>query len=271
MSLFQFAALACLAGAALALIMLAAWIVQRRTGVTGWIDVTWSFGVGLVGAAGALWPIGGATVTWRQIVVAILVGVWSLRLATHIAGRSRAQADDPRYRQLIREWGPHASRRMFWFLQAQAAIGTVLAIAVSTAAHHPGGSLRVQDVVGVLMFVAALGGEALSDRQLRQFKSEPRNRNRICDIGLWRHSRHPNYFFEWLVWVSFAIIAVDLEAHSLVGWSALAAPVAMYWVLVYASGIPPLEEHMLRRHGDAFRAYQARTPAFFPSLRPGRA
>jgi len=86
----------------------------------------------------------------------------------------------------------------------------------------------------------------------------------VCDIGLWRWSRHPNYFFEWLFWLAYPLIAIDLAGYNPYGWLALLAPICMYWVLVYVSGIPPLEEHMLRSRGETFRAYQLRTRAFFP-------
>ena len=108
---------------------------------------------------------------------------------------------------------------------------------------------------------------------------DPKNKSKICDVGLWGYSRHPNYFFEWLVWVAFAIIAIAPVGHYPWGWFGLAAPVLMYVLLVHVSGIPPLEAHMLRSRGDAFRLYQARVNAFWPGpprskteiLRPGAA
>jgi steroid 5-alpha reductase family enzyme len=112
--------------------------------------------------------------------------------------------------------------------------------------------------------LVAIAGEAMADRQLRDFKSNPHNRGKVCDVGLWSLSRHPNYFFEWLTWVAYPVIAVDFAGHNPYGWLALAAPACMYWVLVHVSGVPPLEQHMLRSRGAAFRAYQLRTRAFFP-------
>ena len=111
--------------------------------------------------------------------------------------------------------------------------------------------------------IAALG-ERAADRQLARFGGDPRNKSKICDAGLWVYSRHPNYFFEWLVWVSFAMIAIAPAGHYPWGWFGLAGPVLMYALLVHVSGIPPLEAHMLRSRGDAFRLYQARVNAFWP-------
>ena len=103
----------------------------------------------------------------------------------------------------------------------------------------------MQDLVGLALLVVAIVGEAIADRQLRLFKSNPSNRGAVCDVGLWSWSRHPNYFFEWLSWLAYPIVAIDFAGHNPYGWLALAAPVSMYWVLVHVSGIPPLEKHML--------------------------
>jgi steroid 5-alpha reductase family enzyme len=263
-SFFQLLITALGLSATLAAIMALAWHIQRTSGNSGWVDVTWSLGVGGVAFVAAAWPGELGWPHWRQIAVAAFAALWCLRLGLHVARRTMVAGDDPRYRDLIVRWGSHAPRRMFWFLQAQAAVGTVLALSIVLAAQNPNPALRLQDLVGFIVLAIAVVGEATADRQLRTFKAESENQNRICDIGLWRWSRHPNYFFEWLGWCAYPVIAIDLAGHNPYGWLALAAPVCMYWVLVYASGIPPLEAHMLRRHGETFRAYQRRTPAFFP-------
>ncbi len=106
----------------------------------------------------------------------------------------------------------------------------------------------------------------MADRQLSAFAAEPANRGRVCDRGLWAWSRHPNYLFEWLGWFAYPAIAIA-PGHPEGAW-ALAAPAVMYLVLRHGTGVPPLEAHMLRSRGEAFRAYQARVPAFLP--RPPR-
>jgi steroid 5-alpha reductase family enzyme len=246
--------------AGLSMVMAGAWATQRATGASGWIDAIWTFGVGAAGAGFALF-IGG--VPWRAGVVAALCAAWALRLGGHIAHRTRVGGDDPRYAKLMRDWGPAAPLRMFGFLQAQAAVGAVLALSVGLAAA-PSGAARWQDGLGLLVALVALVGEAVADAQIARFKADPAHRGRICDVGLWSRSRHPNYFFEWLFWVSVAIAALG---HDPLSWLALAAPAVMYWTLRYASGVPPLEQHMLATRGAAFRAYQDRTPVFFPRLR----
>jgi steroid 5-alpha reductase family enzyme len=141
-SLIQLALSAALVAIALVLIMAAAWYAQQRSGKTGWIDVTWSLGVGVVGFLTAIWPLGQAWPHWRQIIVAVLAMSWCLRLGIHIAERNRATSDDLRYRNLIIQWGGDAPRRMFWFLQSQAAVGIVLTLSIMLAAQNPSPEFR---------------------------------------------------------------------------------------------------------------------------------
>jgi steroid 5-alpha reductase family enzyme len=257
--------LAAIMGAALSAVMAVAWQVQLTTGNTGWIDVFWTFGLGAVAIIISLVPLSGDP--WphaRQIMVALLVAFWSLRLGWHIVMRTRAVGDDPRYRQLIVQWGKDAKRQMFWQLQKQAAVSLVLALSIVLAGQNPYPRLQVQDLLTLTILTLAIVGESVADYQISRFRTDPGNRSAVCDVGLWKWSRHPNYFFEWLCWLAYPLIAIDLSGYNPYGWLALLAPVCMYWVLVYVSGIPPLEEHMLRSRGAVFRAYQKRTRAFFP-------
>ncbi len=254
-----------IAGVALSLIMTSAWRVQEVTRNTGWIDVFWTFGVGSVSVIASLVPLSSDPLSpSRRIMVAALVALWSFRLGRHILLRTTTVGDDPRYRRWIVQWGADARRRMFWHLQTQAAVGLLFATAVILAAHNAHPRLHIQDLVGFVVLILAIIGESIADRQLRHFKADPTQRGKICDIGLWAWSRHPNYFFEWMCWLAYPVIAIDLSGDNPYGWLALAAPACMYWILMYVSGIPPLEEHMLITHGDTFRAYQRRTSAFVP-------
>lgn len=251
--------------AILSFIMMGAWAVQQRTGNCGWIDAVWTFGLGLVGFASALLPLSSTgDITSRQWLVATLVAIWSLRLGWHIIERSAGKPDDPRYAKLMIEWGEDARRQMFVLLQKQALVTIPLAASIAIAAHNPTPALNWQDALAVAIFAIGVLGGAISDRQLRAFATDPANRNRACDAGFWRYSRHPNYFFEWLHWLSYPLVAISLAGSYSLGWLALAAPLCIYWLLVYVSGIPPLEEHMLRRLGPAYETYQKRTNAFFP-------
>ena len=261
MTLTYLAALVLIA-VSLSILMAGAWLLQQRTGNSGWVDTIWTFALGFVGAVAALWPIEGAAPNARQWLVAALVTLWSLRLGLHIAIRTAGITDDPRYAAFAKEWGIDAPRRMFVFLQNQA-LGTIpLAFAIFVAARVPGDALRLQDYLGALILLTGIVGEALSDAQLKRFREIPANKGRVCDIGLWRWSRHPNYFFEWFGWLAYPVIGLSLDYPW--GLATLLAPVFMYWILVHVTGIPPLEEQMLRSRGDRYREYQSRTSRFFP-------
>jgi steroid 5-alpha reductase family enzyme len=213
-----------------------------------------------------LWPVGGAAPNARQWLVTVLVTIWSLRLGAHIAIRTAGIADDPRYAAFAREWGTDSPRRMFVFLQNQALGSIPLVFAIFVAAHVPGDGLRLADYLGALILLAGIAGEAIADAQLRAFRADPANKGRVCDSGLWRWSRHPNYFFEWFGWLAYPVIGLSIADPLSYPWglATLLAPVFMYWILVHVTGIPPLEEQMLRSRGDRYRDYQSRTSAFFP-------
>jgi steroid 5-alpha reductase family enzyme len=251
-------------GLAMSLVMTGAWLIRRQTGNSGWIDVTWTFGVGMVGALSALIVVAGTELTVRQLLVAALVSIWSLRLGFHIAARTKGSSDDPRYAALAREWGDKAQRRMFRFVQAQAVVSIPLLATIFLAAHRPGAGLAAQDMLGAAILLVAIIGEGIADAQLTAFRNNPSSKGAVCEVGLWSWSRHPNYFFQWLGWLAYPLIAIDPFGGYAWGWLTLVGPICMYWLLVHVSGIPLLEQHMLRSRGHAYRAYRARTSAFFP-------
>jgi len=233
--------------------------IERRTGNSGWIDVVWTFGLGATGVIGALLPFGDGPLG-RRLFVAVLVAAWALRLGLHIAGRTKGISDDPRYARMKRDWGPEAPVRMARLLQFQALASTPLAIGIILAAHNPAALGQAQDALGLAIFLVGIVGGAIADRQLRAFARS--GRGGVCDTGLWALSRHPNYFFEAVLWCAYAVIASAMDYP--IGWLAWLAPASITLLLVRVSGIPPLEEHMLAKHGAAYRDYQSRTSAFIP-------
>lgn len=247
-----------------ALLMTGAWLVQRATANASWVDAIWPLATGLAGIAFALAPV----VHWppnpRQIVLAAVIGLWALRLSVHIARRTAGAREDPRYHELRMQWGEAAQSRFFWFFQLQGATAVFLALALLLAAYNPAPFPTPLDIAGIAVVLLAIAGEALSDAQLTGCK---RRGAGICEAGLWRLSRHPNYFFEWLGWWAYPLMAIDPRLDYGWGWAALLAPAFMYWLLAHVSGVPPLERHMLAKHGAAYAAYQQRTPAFFPGRR----
>jgi steroid 5-alpha reductase family enzyme len=251
-----------LAALFLSLAMALAWVVQHRTRNAGWVDAIWSLGTGLAGAGLALMPTDRPPGD-RPFVVAAVCAIWSLRLALHIAERSRHGPEDARYAELRRDWGTAFEGRLFLFLQIQAAAAFLLALSVFIAALNPA-PFGPRDLAALGVILVAVAGEAAADRQLRRWRRDPANHGGICESGLWRWSRHPNYFFEWLGWLAYPLFAIDPGGFYPLGWAALVAPGAMYFLLVHVSGIPPLERLMLGSRGDAFRDYQRRTRPFVP-------
>lgn len=243
--------------------MALAWRVVIATGNSGWTDAFWSFTVGVAGVLAALAPLDGVGNTPRNWLVALLVAVWSGRLGLHIARRTLRGKDDPRYAELKRGWGAKWRPQLLLFLEIQAAVALVLAIAVMAAANNPA-PLGLGDALGILVAILAIAGESVADAQLSRFARNPANKGKVCDTGLWAWSRHPNYFFEFLYWVALVPIGFGYAW----GWVALTAPLMMFVLLRHVSGVPPLEQHMVRSRGPAFAAYQQRVPAFFP--RPPR-
>jgi steroid 5-alpha reductase family enzyme len=252
---------------ACSLLMVVAWRVQQSSGNSSWVDVAWTFGTGLAGIALTLTPLHHAPLTVRQIVVSVIVAIWSLRLGIHIMRRALRGKDDPRYAKLKESWGDSYGWKMPGFLQLQALSVFMLACFIMLAGRNPAPGFVTLDVLALLVAVLSIGGEAISDEQVHRFASDPANKGKICEAGLWGWSRHPNYFFEWLIWVAYALFAIaGFGSGSDWGWGWIAwlGPVVMYLVLVHASGIPPTEEHMLQSRGEAFRDYQRRVSKFVP-------
>ncbi len=252
MSLFVVCILALFAAMSLA------WVVQRAAGNAGWVDVFWTFGVGLTGAAAALYATPGS-LPERRLLVAGIALIWALRLGLHVAFRVARSPEDTRYVELRQQWGGRFQNTMLGFLQLQALISIPLVGAIYLAAQNPAQQLRWLDAAGLALLVVAIIGEGVADAQLARFKRDPQH-GPINDRGLWAWSRHPNYFFEWLGWWAYPVMAIG---HPYGGW-ALLAPAIMYGVLVHLTGVPALERHMAQTRGALFDAYRRRTSAFIP-------
>jgi steroid 5-alpha reductase family enzyme len=235
------------------------YLLARRIDNYGIVDIAWSYAFGgaalLYSLCGPGWPV-------RRALIAALALVWSLRLGTHLLVRIVRQhpAEDARYRQLRGDWGSGFAARMAGFFQLQALSVVFLSAPFWIAAQNPAPALRPLEVAGTILWLVALSGEALADAQLAAFKREPQNRGRVCAIGLWRASRHPNYFFEWLVWVAYFVFA----CASPWGWLAVVSPACILALLLRVTGIPMTEEQSIRSKGEAYRRYQAATSAFVP-------
>ena len=249
--------------AAMAVIMGVGWWVQRAAQDGGWTDVFWTFGTGVTLAGAALIPLGAAPgVAWRRDMAAAMVGVWALRLGIYIARRVAKGPEDARYAGFRRDWGSNFQTRMIGLMMAQAPAAALLSVSVILAARDPHPGFRVQDLLGLAVLAGSVIGEAVADAQMHRFRTNPAHKGKVCDTGLWAWSRHPNYFFEAAAWIAYPVIALSLARPFTL--LSLTAPIIMFLTVRFASGVPPLEEAMLKSRGDAYRAYQARVSAFIP-------
>jgi steroid 5-alpha reductase family enzyme len=241
-----------------AVVMTLLWAWHLRLRNAGVVDVGWTLSVGGLGVLYAATAAGDPA---RRAVVGVMFGVWATRLAWYLLrDRVIGRPEDARYADLRARGSYAAAGRFFLFFQAQAAIAVLLSYPAWIASINPASGLTALELTGIALWMIGLIGETVADAQLEAFKAQPGNRGRTCREGLWRYSRHPNYFFEWLVWVAFAMFA----AASPYGWVAVCCPLLMLYLLFRVTGIPATEAQALRTRGDDYRSYQATTSAFVP-------
>jgi steroid 5-alpha reductase family enzyme len=235
------------------------WRLAIRIGNAGIVDIAWSAGFAPVVI---FFAAAGSGALPRRSLIASMVSVWSLRLGAYLYVRVSAHhpLEDRRYARLRSEWGEKASQKMFGFFELQAALLALLSVPWLLVCLNPRSGLQPIEWAGCLLWIFAISGEALSDRQLQRFKADPANRGVVCQVGLWRYSRHPNYFFEWLVWVAYFVVALGSPR----GWLTLYCPALMLYFLLRVTGIPLTEQLSLQSKGAAFAEYQRRTSAFVP-------
>lgn len=232
-----------------------AWAVATVRRNAGLVDIFWSLFF-LAGAAvyAAVTP----ALTTRAFVVLALVSVWSLRLSGYLALRNWNAPEDHRYKAIRDRNSPgFAWKSLYLVFGLQAVLAWLISMPlfVSIGAASPVGTV---DLIGAALAVFGIGFEATADYQLARFKADSRNAGRVLDRGLWRYSRHPNYFGEFCVWWGFYVVAVGVGG----GWTVL-SPVLMTVLLLRVSGVALLEKNIGERR-PAYHDYVARTNAFFP-------
>ena len=187
--------------------------------------------------------------------------IYAFRLGFYIlVDRVLGKAEDARYRRLRQKWDERQDGRLFLYFQLQAAAVALFSLPFLVLMQNPRPTFGLWELAGALVWLVAVTGEAVADRQLAQFRAKPRNRDRVCREGLWRYSRHPNYFFEWLHWWAYVVMGVGLPNW----WVTLVGPLVMGWALLKVTGIPPNEEQAVASRGEEYRIYPRTTSAFFP-------
>ncbi|GKS60370.1 membrane protein [Nitrospira sp.] len=238
--------------------MLGLWWIERRLHNASIADVGWCWL--LVGVV-VWYAVAGSGEPMRRATVAGMAAVYGLRLGLHIlVTRVVGRTEDPRYRSLRRRWGRDEGRNLFGYFVLQAGAVVFFSIPFLVVMQSPRPTWSLWEYAGMLVWLVAVAGETAADLQLANFKRKPWNHERVCRDGLWYYSRHPNYFFEWVHWWAYVLMAVGLPN----AWLTWLSPLVMGWALVKLTGIPLAEEQAILRRGEEYRRYQQITSAFIP-------
>ena len=246
-------------------LLTATFAVALRVGRHAIIDVVWGSGFVVVAVVSVLLAaVHGVGNPARGWLAAVLTTVWGVRLAVHIGRRNAGKGEDPRYADIAaRAQGSVAAHMYRRVYLTQAAAMWFVSLPVQVAAHQPGplwsGASAVLAVVGTLVWAVGLFFEAVGDWQLERFKADPANEGRVNDRGLWRYTRHPNYFGDACVWWGLFL----LTAWTWSGWLFVLSPVLMTWTLAKGTGAPLTEKRMSGSR-QGFAEYVARTSGFVP-------
>ncbi|MDZ7740273.1 MAG: DUF1295 domain-containing protein [Bacteroidota bacterium] len=197
-----------------------------------------------------------------QLIMLLAVIIWGLRLSIHIYNRNKGKEEDFRYANWRRQWGKNAWIIAFFkvfMLQGFVMLIVSLPVIITFA-----GDVRQTEIlhyIGIALFLIGYYYEVMGDYQLSQFKKKPKNKGKIIQEGLWKQTRHPNYFGEAVLWWGIFFLALPSE----LGWMAIISPIVMTLLLRYVSGVPMLEKKYEGR--DDWEAYKKRTPVFFPFIK----
>ena len=250
--------------AATAVPALCCWLVSLARGDVSLIDRVWS---GMLASAALVYAIGARPAAARLVLVMLPLGLWALRLALHITVRNWGHGEDRRYQQIRARHGPgFAAKSLYVVFGPQALLAWIISLPLLGALlgpHAPGW----RELPGCALWLFGFAVETIADLQLLRFGADPANRGAVMDRGLWRYSRHPNYFGECCLWWGFYLLALAAGA-----WWAIASPVLMTVLLLRVSGVALLEQDIGERR-PGYGDYVARTSAFFmwPPRRAGAA
>jgi steroid 5-alpha reductase family enzyme len=239
-----------------ALVMLGVWLLAMKIRNIGIVDVAWA---GLMALAGIYCAAVGTGSGLARLSVGLMAGLWGLRLFFSLFKRVSHEPEDGRYQALRAAWNGSPAK-LFVFFQGQAVIVALFSLPFIAAANNPNLDFSLWFVLAVSVFAISVFGESLADSQLAAFRGDPGNRGKTCRKGLWAWSRHPNYFFEWLHWFAYLLLAIGSPLFLL----SLIGPVVMLAFLYRVSGIPWTEAQALRSRGEDYVRYQKEVSAFFP-------
>ena len=239
------------------------WIIYFFQKNAGIVDIAWPLGFVLVAIVYAAMGDGEF---WFKWTFTAMVTMWGLRLGLYLSSRYKKGVEDPRYTEMIKAWGPsHTVVKVYLMFLFQGFLILILSLPMLVVSLNRYGSIGTVQIVAIVLWALSLWGEYTADKQMARFKAYAFNKTSVCEEGWWFYSRHPNYFFEWLIWVSYCLYAIT----SPMGWLTIYCPLLMLYFLLYVSGVKITEELALRTKGDAYRHYQATTSKFIPWFKKG--
>ena len=245
--------------------MLALWVIHLLIRNAAIVDAGWAAGLAMLAI---FYAVKGPGYFARKWAIALMAGFWGLRLAFYLLfSRVLGKPEEGRYVQLRREWKTHLPLRFLFFFEFQALLDVVLSLPFLLASLNTRASLGKSEKIGAAIWLISICGEAIADYQLDRFRRQPANKGKTYRAGLWSYSRHPNYFFEWMIWVGYAVFALG----SPWGWLGLLSPALILYFLLGSSGIAATEAQALRTRGMEYRAYQSTTSTFVPWFRKKKA
>jgi steroid 5-alpha reductase family enzyme len=241
------------------IVMFFVWTYAKSIQNAGVVDIFWAFNFSIIATVICLM----ATGFWeRKLIIAGMVLIWSMRLGIYLLIRvgSHLQVEEGRYKKLREEWAPNPDRKFLFFFQSQALSNVYLAIPFFLIAFNPKPEISILEYAGIAVWGISILGEGIADAQLKKFKSNQVNKGKVCDAGLWNYSRHPNYFFESMIWVGYFMLSLNADY----GWVGVLSPITIMLLLFRVTGIPMTEEQAIRSKGDAYKEYQRTTSVFVP-------
>jgi len=242
---------------ALAVALFALWLLSLARRDASIVDVFW--GLGFVGVAWIAFALGDGTPA-RKTLVTGATTLFGVRLAGYLAWRNHGAGEDPRYQRMRRHHGDRFGWvSLFSVFGLQGVLLWLVSMPLQVAQVRPGPPLGAFDVLGALLVAVGIAFESIGDLQLARFKSDPANAGRVMDRGLWRYTRHPNYFGDALVWWGLGVMALSVPGGA---WT-LFSPVLMTVLLLRVSGVKLLERSLAKTK-PAYADYVARTSTFFP-------
>lgn len=233
------------------------WAYAYKTNKYSWIDFFWSSSFVLLTASLlALNKQPGLP----AITLSAMYLFWSLRLSTYLFTRIKNHGEDKRYLPLIKRWGNKTAFYFYLVFIGQGFLNLILIMPLRFVYKSQILSLNYLQILAVMTFIISLAMEALADSQLKKFISKPENKGLVCKVGLWRYSRHPNYFFESLIWLSFGLFSFTYSPFAMIPYA------IMLFLLRFVTGVPPAEASSLKSKPENFRIYQQETNIFVPWL-----